>query len=86
MARGKDPGDDFDAQYNESRRRGQEKARRGESHWADDKYLERNNERLSSAPAGHSGNKSCAEKTVVLAAFLGGIAWAGAEIASKVVL
>lgn len=82
MARGKNPGDDFDAQFNESRRRGQEKARRGESHWAQDKYLRD----LGSGPAPQPQNKSCAEKTVILAAFLGGLAWAGAEIASKVVL
>jgi hypothetical protein len=85
MARGSNPGDDFDNQWNESRRRGQEKAARGESHWADDKYLERNNERLGSGPAHHGGeNKSCGEKTVVLMAFLGGFAWAISETVSRV--
>ncbi len=39
MARGNDPGRDFDNQYNDSRRKGQERAARGEGPWAQDKYL-----------------------------------------------
>jgi hypothetical protein len=84
MARGNNPGKDFDDQWNDSRRRGQEKARRGESHWSQDKYLERNNERLGSGPAHHAGQKSCGEKTIVLMAFLSGLGWAISETVSRV--
>jgi hypothetical protein len=85
MARGNDPGKDFDDQWKSSRRRGQEKAARGESHWADDAYLRRNNERLGSGPAHHGGgSKSCADKTVLLLATLSGIAWALSEVVSRV--
>lgn len=85
MARGNDPGKDFDDQYYSSKRRGQEKARRGESHWAQDKYLERMKNQ-SQGPAHHAGErKSCGEKTVVLMAFLGGLGWAFAETVRYVV-
>lgn len=85
MARGSNPGKDFDDQWNESRRRGQDKASRGESYWAQDKYLERNNERLGSGPAHHAGErKSCGEKTVVLMAFLSGLGWAISETVSRI--
>lgn len=86
MARGGDRGKDFNDQWNDSRRRGQEKARRGESHWAEDKYLERNNKRLGSGPAHHAGKRdSCVEKTVVLMAFLGGLAWTFTETVQYIV-
>lgn len=85
MARGNDPGKDFDNQWDSSKRGGQEKASRGESHWAQDKYLERNNERLGRQPAHHAGeNKSCGEKTVILLAFLSGLGWAVSETVSRV--
>lgn len=84
MARGSDPGKDFDDQYHDSRRRGQEKARRGESHWAQDKYLERNNERLGRQAAHHAENKSCGEKTLILLGFLGGLAWFLSETVSRI--
>lgn len=79
MARGNDPGRDFDDQFHNSRRRGQDKASRGESHWAQDKYLERNNERLGSGPAHHGKRESCADKSVMLLALLGGVAWGLSE-------
>lgn len=86
MARGNDPGKDFDDQYYGSRREAKKKAARGESHWAQDKYLERNNERLGSGPAHHARErKSCGEKTVVLMAFLGGLGWAFAETVQYIV-
>jgi hypothetical protein len=78
MARGNDPGKDFDDQYRESKRRGRDRASRGEGAWADDKYLERVNARLSGPPARHRGepSKSCLDKTVMLLALLTGILWA----------
>jgi hypothetical protein len=85
VARGNGPGKDFDDQWNESRRRAQEKARRGESHWAHDKYLERESERLGSSPAGHRGEpKGCADKTVMLLALIAGALWLLGEFASRV--
>lgn len=86
MARGKDPGKDFDDQYHNSRREAEKKAARGESHWAWDKSLERNNERLGSGPTHHAGeHRGCGEKTVVLMALLGGLGWAFAETVRYVV-
>lgn len=83
MARGNDPGKDFDDQYNQSRRKGQEKAARGESHWSQDKYLERLNNQ-SAGPAHHAGeSKGCSDKTVSILALLGGLAWAIQEIVQR---
>lgn len=39
MARGSDPGKDFDNQFSKNEARGKEKAARGEGPWAQDKYL-----------------------------------------------
>lgn len=80
MARGNDPGRDFDRQFGESRRRGQDKAARGESHWAQDKYLERMKNQSTSGPA-HHAKDSC----VVGLALLGGIAWALTETVQRFV-
>lgn len=74
MARGNDPGKDFDDQYYSSKRRGQEKARRGESHWAEDKYLERMKNQ-SQGPAHHGKDESCGKKTLILLGFLSGLGW-----------
>lgn len=85
MARGNDRGKDFDDQFNESRRRGQEKAARGESHWAQDKYLERINQQ-SRGPAHHAGeSKGCSDKTVILLALLGGAGWVFTEVVGRFV-
>lgn len=84
MARGNDPGKDFDNQWNTSRREAEKKAARGETHWAEDKYLKRLQEQ-SGPPAHHAGqSKGCADKTVALLALLGGFFWALGEIASRV--
>ena len=84
MARGNDPGKDFNDQWKESRRKGQEKAARGESHWAQDKYLERIN-RQAQGPAHHGGSsESCGKATVILLSLLGGIGWAVSETISRV--
>lgn len=76
MGRG-DKGGDFDSQWRDSRRRGQDKAAKGHGPWADDKYLERINARP--APQG-SGSDSC----VTALALLGGVAWALSEVAGRV--
>jgi hypothetical protein len=76
MTRGNDPGKDFNDQFNESFRRGREKADRGEGPWAEDKYLERVNRRLSGPPANHrKGSGGCA------LAFLGGFILTAALVA-----
>lgn len=58
MGRGNDPGKDFDNQYNRNRARGQDRASRGESYWADDKKIEG----LGSpgGPSGAGGGGGCA--------------------------
>lgn len=87
MARGNDPGRDFDNQWNESRRKGQEKAARGETHWATDKYLERVNAERSHERGRHAGEpKGCADKAALLVGLLGGFGltgWALAEAVSR---
>ena len=86
MPRRDAPGKDFDDQFNLNRKRGEEKAARGESHWAQDKYLERLNQQLNEGPAHHAKkNESCGEKTVVLLAMLSALGWGLAEVAGKVV-
>jgi len=81
MARGNDPGKDFDRQWEESSRRGREKASRGEGPWAEDKYLERIN--AKPRPAHHAGDpKGCADKTVLLLALLGGVLWVADQLVS----
>lgn len=80
MARGDDIGKDFKDQWNESFRRAEEKASRGEGPWAEDKYLERIN--AKPRPAHHAANSdSC---LIPLLAFLGALAWVLSEIASRV--
>lgn len=69
MARGNDPGKDFDDQWYGSKRAGEYKRSRGEGAWADDVYLKRQNQRLSGPPAHHARKKSSCGKTT---AFLGG--------------
>lgn len=83
MARGNDPGKDFDDQFNASRRKGQEKAARGESHWAQDKYLERLN---AQKPAHHAGEpKGCSDKAAALLVTLGGLGYLLGEAVSRVI-
>lgn len=76
MARGSDPGKDFDKQWNDSYRAGQGKASRGESHWAEDKYLERLNAKPRPAHHAKDGD-SCLISGIAL---LGGLAWALSEL------
>lgn len=77
MARGGDPGKDFDDQWYGSKRRAEYKRDRGEGIWASDKKIERAGQPRPS----HHGGSSCA---VILISFLGGFAWAFSEIASRV--
>ena len=84
MARGNNPGKDFDDQWNDSARRGQERARRGEGPWEADKYLERINAKPVQGPK-HAGEpKGCSDKAIALLAVLGGLAWALQEIVQRV--
>lgn len=85
MARGKNPGDDFDRQFDKSRRAGERKAARGEGPWADDAYLRRiNNERQADRQAAQSNSESCGKATVILLSLLGGAAWGLAEAVGRV--
>lgn len=92
MARGNDPGKDFDDQYNRSRREGQRKAARGEGPWADDKYLSdarKESERYRSGGEGDSGGgggngEGCDKKTLLLAGWLSGFGWFLSEVVSRV--
>lgn len=56
MARGNDPGKDFDAQFNRNEARGKAKAERGEGPWAQDKYLRDLN---SGSSGGSSAGGGC---------------------------
>lgn len=77
MTRGSDPGKDFDNQYNASNRRGREKAARGESHWADDKYLER----INAERGKHAGEpKGCSDKAAALVAIGLAAGWGITEV------
>jgi len=72
MARGKNPGDDFDNQYNQSRRRAEPKKQAGQSHWADDKAI-RDAGRLRE-PSGEE--KGCGKATLYAVGLGGGFAYA----------
>jgi hypothetical protein len=80
MARGNDPGRDFDDQWHASKRAGEERAARGEGPWAEDKYLDRVNKRLARPPAHHAKPSSgCA----FVLGFLVGLAWFLSEVAGR---
>ena len=78
MARLSGPGRDFDDQYNESRRQGEAKAARGESHWAADAALKKI--RITEQPD-QSGPKHAksSDSCIVALASLGGLGWAISE-------
>lgn len=88
MARGKNPGDDFDRQWNASNAAGRRKAARGEGPWADDAYLRRiGNERQADrqAAAGRDNDSGCGKSALALLALLGGLAYGFAEVVSRTV-
>lgn len=66
MARGNDRGRDFDDQWNESRRRGQEKAARGESHWADDKKIRDMRAESDRHRPTSGSDENCSEKAFMI--------------------
>lgn len=84
MARGKNPGDDFDNQFNASRRKGQERASRGEGPWHHDKYLRdlKGGGEGHQAPPGDNGG--CGKDAAILLGFLGGLAWFLGETAGRI--
>lgn len=84
MARGSDPGKDFDSQFNRNKARGDAKAQRGESHWSQDKYIQ-GGCGTNESPGGGQDNSGCGDKTVILLAILGGFAWAGSEIVNRII-
>lgn len=52
MARGNNPGRDFDDQFNSSKRRAAPKVAKGEGHWADDKKIRDLNSGGGGVPSG----------------------------------
>lgn len=82
MARGNDPGKDFDDQYNKNRREGQRRAARGEGPYAADKYLRDLNNRPMNQPPQRS--EGCADKTVALLILLTSFGWIIAEGVSRI--
>lgn len=82
MARGSDPGRDFDDQWYASKRRAQYKASRGEGVWADDAALKRAGR---PKPSHSAGSSSCGEKTLLLLAMLSGLFWAVLDTAVRMI-
>jgi hypothetical protein len=80
MARGNDPGKDFDDQYYGSKRAAEYKRSRGQGVWAQDKYQERLKSRADEGQA-HHGKDTC----LVALAALGGLAWALGEAVGKAI-
>jgi hypothetical protein len=85
MARGNNPGKDFDDQYHASRREGQRKAARGEGAWADDKYLRdmRAGGEDNSGSGGNKDNSGCGKDTLLILGFLSGFGWVISEVVSR---
>lgn len=76
-------GDSFDRQWNESARRGRERAARGEGPWADDKLLSDLRAGGGSQGGGGGDQKGCGKSALLLAASLGGAAWWVADAVSR---
>ncbi|HKZ21186.1 MAG TPA: hypothetical protein VJQ57_13880 [Acidimicrobiia bacterium] len=81
MTRLPGPGRDFDDQWNESRRKGQERAARGEGPWAADAKLEalRQSYDASGGDSGPKHAKPSSDSCVTALGVLGGLAWAITE-------
>ena len=82
MARGNNPGKDFDDQFHQSKRRAQPKKDAGSSHWADDAAMRRAGQmRPSSTPE----DKSCGKAALFLLGLLAGTSYALTEIAQQII-
>lgn len=77
MARGKDPGNDFDDQWYASRRRAEYKKSRGEGVWADDAKLKRAGQ---PRPSHSADSEGCSKETMLLLGFLSGFGWVLNEV------
>ena len=84
------PGWSFDNQYERNRKKGQEKAARGEGPWAQDAYLselakQRQRDWQANAEARAKDNEGCGKATLFLLGTLGGAAWFLAEAAGRII-
>lgn len=77
MARGNDPGKEFNDRFYKSQRKGKERAARGEGHWRTDREMERYGQPAPNHNAGPS--KPCAPAAIAILAGLGGLGWAFGE-------
>ena len=73
-----DRGESFDAQFNRSKSRGDQKREQGRGIYSADKYLQ---DAGQMKPAQNS--ESCGKATVVLLSLLGGAAWGVSEVVSR---
>jgi len=73
-----DRGGDFDAQFNRSKARGDQKREQGRGIYSADKYLQ---DAGQVQPAQNS--ESCGKATVILLSLLGGAAWGVSEVVSR---
>lgn len=78
MSRLPGPGRDFDDQWNTSRRRGKERAARGEGPWAADKAL-RDLQSPQQPPSGPKHRAASSDSCVTALGVLGGLVWAITE-------
>lgn len=82
--RGNDPGKDFDDQHDSSSRRARARKARGEGAWYYDKKLEQPEREPVVRRRKHAAPIPSSDNCVVVAASLGGLAWAAAEIVKRV--
>lgn len=80
MGRGNDRGKDFDDQYHQSRRRGQEKQDQGRGPWFEDSQR-KNAGRIK--PSTQPEQKSCGKDALMILGFLSGFGWIINEIVSR---
>jgi hypothetical protein len=73
-----DRGESFDAQFNRSKSRGDQKREQGRGIYSADKYLQ---DAGQVKPAQNS--ESCGTATVILLSLLGGAAWGVSEVVSR---
>lgn len=75
----RNPGDDFDAQFNRSKARGDQKREQGRGIYSADRYLKD----AGQVKQPKSNDEGCGKATVVLLSLLGGAAWGLSEVVSR---
>jgi hypothetical protein len=74
-----DRGGDFDAQFNQSKARGDQKREQGRGIYSADKYLQD----AGQVQPAQGNSESCGKATVILLSLLGGAAWGVSEVVSR---